>query len=124
MMTATSVTAFDAFAPIPDVSVLELAVVIVFARTPSIEVSGAAAEIARWFKVDVSPSDLANPMRRLEHRAWLTADGKSFRATQEARDKAEFAAKGIVHLAFRDRFFFDVGKLLDVTIIKEDTLRG
>lgn len=119
-MSATSVIAIDALLPLPDISVLELAVLIVFARRPSIEVAGAAAEIGRWFKVDVSPGDLAHPVRRLEHRAWLTADGSSFRASEEVRERAESAARGLIHLVFRDRFFFDVAKLLDVTIIRED----
>lgn len=120
---ASNVVSFDTLAPIPDVSVLELAVVIVFARKPNIELATAAAEITRWFKVDVSTSDLAHPMRRLQHRAWLTPAGVSFRATEEAREKAEAAARGLVHLVFRDRLFFDVSKLLDVTIIREDKTR-
>ena len=57
---------------------------------------------------------------RLLHREWLTSDGPAFHATEHARVKAEFAARGLVHFLFRDRFFFDVGKLLDVTIVRED----
>lgn len=120
---ASNVVSFDALAPIPDVSMLELAVVIVFARKPNAKVATAAAEIARWFNVDVSASDLMHPLRRLQHRAWLTPAGASFRATEEAREKAEAAARGLVHLVFRDRFFFDVGKLLDVNIVREDKIR-
>lgn len=119
-MSATSVTAFDAFAPVPEMTVLELAVVICFARHPGIDVAGVVAEIARWFKTSVVESDLSTPLRRLIHREWLTTDGIALHATDEAREKAEFAAKGIVGLIYRDKYFFDVGKLLDVTLVRED----
>ena len=121
-MGAASVTAFDALAPIPEISVLELAVVICLVRRPGTEPAGVVAEIGRWFNAGLVESDLAGPLRRLVHRKWLTSDGLSFRATEDARLKAEFAARGLVHFLFRDRFFFDVGKLLDVTIVREDTL--
>jgi hypothetical protein len=119
-MRAASVTAFDSFAPVADFSVLELAIVIVFTRQPGIDVPAVAAEIKRWFKTDVAASDLAMPLRRLVHREWLTTDGISLHATEQASEKAEIAGRGLVHLIFRDRYFFDVGKLLDVTITKED----
>ena len=119
-MDATSVTAFDALAPVPEISVLELAVVICLARRPGIDPAGMAAEIGRWFNAGLVESDLAGPLRRLVHREWLLRDGPSFRATEDARLKAEFAARGLVHFVFRDRYFFDVGKLLDVTIVRED----
>jgi hypothetical protein len=119
-MGASSVTAFDALAPVPDISVLELAVVICFARRPGSDLAGAASEIGRWFNASLTQSDLAGPLRRLLHREWLLGDGPSFRASEDARVKAEFAARGLVHFLFRDRFFFDVGKLLDVTIVRED----
>ncbi len=119
-MSGSSVTAFDALAPIPEFSVLELAVVMVFARCPGIDVPGVAAEIGRWFNANLIESDLAQPLRRLLHREWLTTDGIALHATEEAREKAEFAVRGLVHLVFRDRYFFDVGKLLDVTIVRED----
>jgi hypothetical protein len=121
-MGATSVTAFDALAPVPEFSVLELAVVICFARRPGIDPAGVVAEISRWFNAGLVESDLAGPLRRLVHREWLLSDGPAFRATEDARVKAEFAARGLVHFLFRDRFFFDVGKLLDVTIVREDLL--
>ena len=119
-MGAASITAFDALAPVPEISVLELAVVICFARRPGIDPAGVAAEIGRWFNASLVESDLAGPLRRLVHREWLLCDGLSFRATEEARAKAEFAGRGLVHFLFRDRYFFDVGKLLDVTIVRED----
>lgn len=119
-MSAASVTAFDSIAPVPDFSVLELAIIIVFSRRPGIDVAGAAAEIGRWFKTEIVASDLSRSLSRLIHREWLTTDGISLHATEGAREKAESAGRGLVHLVFRDRFFFDVGKLLDVTIIKED----
>ena len=119
-MGAASVTAFDALAPIPEISVLELAVVICLVRRPGIDSAGVVAEIGRWFNASLVESDLAGPLRRLVHREWLTSDGTAFRATEDARLKAEFAARGLVHFLFRDRFFFDVGKLLDVTIVREE----
>ena len=119
-MGAASVTAFDALAPIPEISVLELAVVICLVRRPGIDPAGVVAEIGRWFNASLVESDLAGPLRRLVHREWLTSDGLSYRATEDARLKAEFAGRGLVHFLFRDRYFFDVGKLLDVTIVRED----
>ena len=119
-MGAASVTAFDALAPIPEISVLELAVVICLVRRPGIDPAGVVAEIGRWFNASLIESDLAGPLRRLVHREWLVSDGAAFRATEDARVKAEFAARGLVHFVFRDRYFFDVGKLLDVTIVRED----
>ena len=119
-MGATNVTAFDALAPLPEISVLELAVVICFARRPGIDLAGVVAEIGRWFNASLVESDLAGPLRRLVHREWLTSDGTAIHATEDARLKAEFAARGLVHFVFRDRYFFDVGKLLDVTIVRED----
>ena len=119
-MGASSVTAFDALTPVPEFSVLELAVVICFARRPGSDLASVVAEIDRWFNASLVESDLAGPLRRLVHREWLMSDGTAFRATEDARVKAEFAARGLVHFLFRDRFFFDVGKLLDVTIVRED----
>ena len=121
-MGASRVTAFDALTPVPELSVLELAVVICLVRRPGIEPAGVVAEIGRWFNASLVESDLAGPLRRLVHREWLMSDGTAFRATEDARVKAEFAARGLVHFLFRDRFFFDVGKLLDVTIVREDLL--
>ena len=119
-MGASRVTAFDALTPVPELSVLELAVVICFARRPGSDLASVVAEIGRWFDASLVESDLAGPLRRLVHREWLLSEGDAFRATEDARVKAEFAARGLVHFVFRDRFFFDVGKLLDVTIVRED----
>ena len=121
---SASVTPIDALCPVPDVSVLEMAVLIVFVRRPGIDMSSLVAEISHWFRSDLRECDVTNPLRRLQHKEWLVDDGAVLRATEGARQKAEFAAKGIVHLAFRDRFFFDVGKLLDVSIVKEDRTHG
>jgi hypothetical protein len=119
-MGSTIVTPFDALAPIPEISVVELALIICFARRPGTEVAGIAAELAHWFDIDVVEADLAAALRRLVHREWLTIDGIAFQATDEAHAKAEFVARGLVRLLYRDRYFFDVGKLLDVTLIRED----
>ena len=121
-MGAASVTAFDALAPVPEFSVLELAIVICFARRPGSDLGSVVAEIGRWFNASLVENDLAGPLRRLVHREWLLSDGPSFRASEDARLKAEFAARGLVHFLFRDRYFFDVGKLLDVTIVREDPI--
>ena len=51
----------------------------------------------------------------------MTAKGDRYAATDNGRARAESAAKSLVHLIFRDRYFFDVGKLLDVTLVKEDS---
>lgn len=121
-MGASSVTAFDALTPVPEFSVLELAVVICLVRRPGTDPAGVVAEIGRWFNASLVESDLAGPLRRLVHREWLVSDGPSFRATEDARLKAEFAGRGLVHFLFRDRYFFDVGKLLDVIIVREDPI--
>jgi hypothetical protein len=115
-----TVTAIDARAPIPEVSVIELAVVICFTRRPGSDIASVVAEIGRWFNTSIVESDISNALRRLIHREWLTTDGIALHATEVARDKTELAARGLVQLIFRDRYFFDVGKLLDVTLIRED----
>lgn len=119
-MPAATVTAIDANAPIPDLSAIELSLIICLARQPGSTVSGVAAEIGRWFKTEVIDSDLSTALRRLIRREWLTTDGIALHATDEAIRKAEFAARGLVQLIYRDRYFFDVGKLLDVTLVRED----
>jgi hypothetical protein len=119
-MPSATVTPIDANAPIPDLSAIELSVIICLARQPGIAVASVAAEIGRWFKTEVIDSDLSTALRRLIRREWLTTDGIALHATDEAIRKAEFAAKGIVGLIYRDKYFFDVGKLLDVTLVRED----
>jgi hypothetical protein len=119
-VTGASILPFETSLPIPDVSVLELGVIICCVRQPGSEPGAIAAILGRWFKVSMSESDLAGPLRRLAHREWLTRDGSGLHVIEEARERAEFAARGIVHLLFRDRFFFDVAKLLDVAIVRED----
>lgn len=116
---ALNVLPIDALSPVPEITILEIAVLIVFARRPGMDLGGVASEITRWFHVDVAAADVAHPVRRLQHRTLLEGEGATLRATEHARAKAEAAARGIVHLTFRDKYFFDVGKLLDVTI-RED----
>jgi hypothetical protein len=122
-MSGASIMAFDAMTPVPDVTVLELGVIICCARRPGSEVASIAAELGRWFNTNLAESDLSAAIRRLVHREWLRPEGPSLHAAEDARAKAEFAARGIVRLAFRDRYFFDVGKLLDVAIVREDHFR-
>ena len=71
------------------------------------------ANIAMTFPIEV-------PLRRLVAREGIISDGDRFAATDAGRTRAEKAAQSLVHLFFRDRYFFDVGKLLDVTPVKED----
>lgn len=119
-MSQNSVMTFDSFTPVPDISVLELAVVICCVRRPGLDQARLAKTIGRWFGVKLAEHDLKSPLRRLSHRDWLKNEGRGLHVGEEAREKAEFAAHGIVQLFFRDRYFFDVGKLLDVSIVKED----
>jgi hypothetical protein len=119
-MRGTMVMSFDADQPIPDLSVVELAIVICCIRKPGIDLASVALNIGRWFGTSVVESDLLVPLRRLEHRAWLTSDGSLLHPGQEAQKQAEFAARGIVRLLFRDRYFFDVARLLSVKLVRED----
>lgn len=119
-MRGALVMPFDAHAPIPDLSVIELAMVICCVRKPGIDLACVAANIGRWFEASVVEDDLLMPLRRLEHRAWLISDGSALHPGQEAQKQAEFAARGIVRLLFRDRYFFDVAKLLRVKLVRED----
>jgi hypothetical protein len=123
-MTNTPIINFDARAPVPDLSVLELAVIICVVRKPAHGAGAIAANLARRFNVPLEASDLVSPLRRLERRGWLIGNDPKFEVSEEARNRAEFAARGIVQLLFRDRYFFDVGKLLDVTLVSEDQARG
>jgi hypothetical protein len=119
-VTGASITAFDANMPVQDMTVLELGVIICCVRRPGCEPGSIAAELGRWFNTSLAEGDLAPAIRRLTHREWLRPEGSALHAAQDARAKAEFAARGIVRLVFRDRYFFDVGKLLDVVIVTED----
>ena len=106
---------------VPDLSVIELAIAIVCTRKPGSAVDEIAVEIARWFRKDVGPSDVEMPLRRLIARSDVTADGDRYGATENGRARAESAAQALVYLFFRDRYFFDVAKLLEVKFVKEDT---
>lgn len=106
---------------LPDFTVIELAIVIVCTRRPRMAIGEIAAEIARWVGKDVQANHVEMPLRRLLARADVTAEGDRYAATDNGRARAESAAKSLVHLIFRDRYFFDVGKLLDVTLVKEDS---
>ncbi|MFM2099272.1 MAG: hypothetical protein RLZZ366_811 [Pseudomonadota bacterium] len=122
-MSEATIVAFDAMTPVPDMSVLELGVIICCVRQPGSDLASIAVELGRWFNTSLVESDLAAAIRRLTHREWLRPEGPALHAVEDAREKAEFAARGIVRLAFRDRYFFDVGKLLDVAIVREDHFR-
>lgn len=119
-MSGASIMKFDSVSPIPDLSALEFAVAICCARRPGIDAAGVAAEIGRWFNVSIVDSDLSAALRRLVHREWVSLDAGALCAVGMSCEKAELAARGIIHLMFRDRYFFDVGKLLDVAIVRED----
>ena len=111
---------FDARAPVPDLTILELGIAIVCTRRPTLGVDQIAAEIARWFRNDIASRHVELPLKRLIARGDVASVGGGFAATETGRVRAEEAARGLVHLIFRDRYFFDVGKLLDVTFVRED----
>lgn len=120
-MSATgNITTFDTEAPIPDLSVVELAIVIVTTRQPGIKLGALAQELGRWFGNDVAVAHVELPLRRLVTRECVTEQLGNYTATEEARVRAERAAKGLVHLFFRDRYFFDVSKLLEISFVRED----
>lgn len=106
---------------VPDLSVIELAIAIVCTRKPGSAVDEIAAEIARWFRKDVGPSDVELPLHRLVARADVIAKGNRYAATENGRVRAESAAQALVYLFFRDRYFFDVAKLLEVKFVREDS---
>lgn len=120
MSASGTIVPFDDRA-VPDFTVIELAIVIVCTRRPRTATGEIAAEIARWAGKDVRANHVEMPLRRLVARADVTAEGDRYAATDNGRARAESAAKSLVHLIFRDRYFFDVGKLLDVTLVKEDS---
>jgi hypothetical protein len=106
--------------PVPDLTVIELAIVIVCTRRPRSGTDEIASEISRWFDRPVTASHVELPLHRLIARGEVTSDGDRFGSTDLGRNRAEDAARSLVRLIFRDRYFFDVGKLLDVTLVKED----
>ncbi len=69
-MGATSVTAFDALAPVPEFSVLELAVVICIARRPGSDLASVVAEIGRG-----STPAWSRAILRVRCAAWSIANG-------------------------------------------------
>lgn len=110
----------DARAPVPDLTILELGIAIVCTRRPTFTIEQIAAEIARWFGKDVTAAHVELPLKRLIARGEVADNGGSFGATETGHSRAEEAARALVRLIFRDRYFFDVGKLLDVILVKED----
>jgi hypothetical protein len=106
--------------PVPDLTVLELAIAIVCTRRPRSETDEIASEISRWFDRPVTASHVELPLHRLIARGEVTSDDDRFGSTDLGANRAEDAAHSLVRLIFRDRYFFDVGKLLDVTLVKED----
>lgn len=110
----------DARAPVPDLSIIELGIAIVCSRRRDATAKFIADEIARWFGKDIGPAQIELPLKRLIARGDVIETRKCFATCEEGRVRAETAARGLVHLIFRDRYFFDVGKLLDVTLVKED----
>ncbi|MBA3895929.1 MAG: hypothetical protein H0X36_02065 [Sphingomonadaceae bacterium] len=107
-------------APVPDLTILELGIAIVCTRRPTSTIEQIAAEIARWFGKDVTATHVEMPLKRLIARGEVADNRGSFGATETGHSRAEESARALVRLVFRDRYFFDVGKLLDVTLVKED----
>ena len=106
---------------VPDFTVIELAITIVCTRRPGMAIDEIAAEIARWFGKDVRANHVEMPLHRLVARTDVTVDRDRYASTDHCRERAESAARSLVHLFFRDRYFFDVAKLLDVSFVKEDS---
>jgi hypothetical protein len=115
-----SLTNIDTRAPVPDLTILELGITIVCTRRPTPAVDQIAAEIGRWFGKEITASHVEMPLKRLIARGDVIDNRGCFGASETGRTRAENAARGVVHLVFRDRYFFDVGKLLEVTFVKED----
>lgn len=105
---------------VPDMTVLELAITIVCTRRARSGSDEIAAEIARWFGREVRGSHIEMPLHRLLGRSEVAFESDRYAATEMGRARAESAANSLVHLFFRDRYFFDVGKLLEVTLVTED----
>ena len=105
---------------VPDMTVLELAITIVCTRRTRSGIDEIAAEIARWFGREVRGSHIEMPLHRLLGRSEVAFESDRYAATEMGRARAESAANSLVHLFFRDRYFFDVGKLLEVTLVTED----
>lgn len=103
----------------PDLTVLELAIAVVCTRKPRSARDDIAAEVGRWFGKGVAPMHLEMPVHRMLARAELVACGDRYAATDLGRTRAESAARSLVYLFFRDRYFFDVSKLLEITF-RED----
>ena len=99
---------------------MELGIAIVCTRQPTSTVQQIAAEIARWFRRSVTAAHVELPLQRLIARGDVVATGQGFGATQSGQTRAEDAARALVRLFFRDRYFFDVAKLLEVRLVKED----
>lgn len=114
-------TVIDGLHVDPHLTVLELAIVIVATRRPQASCAQMAEEIERWFRIAVTPQDVELPLHRMISRDCMRVEERGFEPTESGRFQAEQTARALIRLVFRDRFFFDVGKLLDVIIVKEDT---
>lgn len=106
---------------VPDFTILELGITIACTRKPAPDHQQIADSIAEWFHHDISGANIELPLQRLLARGDMAQDDGHFCSTDTGRVRAEEAAQALVRLIFRDRFFFDVGKLLDVILVKEDS---
>ena len=107
-------------APVPDLTIMELGIAIVCTRAPTSAVDQVAAEIARWFGRPVTAAHVELPLQRLIARGDVVANASGFGATPSGQGRAEDAARALVRLFFRDRYFFDVAKLLEIRLVRED----
>lgn len=124
MSVAGTVTPIEQAASAPDLSVIEVAIAVVCTRTPNAAFDEISAEVGRWFGKELKPQQIERPLQRLVTRGDVVSDGLRFAATPLGSSRAESAARSLVHLLFRERYYFDVGKLLDLALEKEEHLRA
>ena len=117
-MASTPTSGRTGLAPF-DLTVLELAIAIVCTRKPGAALETLAEEVGRRFGSELTPLQLELPVQRMIARADLVADARRYAASDLGRVRAEAAARSLVHLFFRDRYFFDVRRLLEVAFNEE-----
>lgn len=119
-MSGVSDVAFlDALRPVPDMSVLEFAVLMAYYRNPGIDLESVAALVGDWFVRALVPSDLTPAIRRLTQRSWLDADALSYAPTQTGLEASRPLLGGMIRMIDGGRRLWDVGKMIQLATLRE-----
>ncbi len=104
-------TPFDVGTSIPNLSVLEFAVLIAVFRKPGILPEQVRLKLSHWFVVEVAPAEISRAGDRLLHRGYIEPRGDGWNPVPRLVDDAARLLGGMIRLIDDDRQRFDVALL-------------